>query len=304
MRTLEFDQWGMILQGGDGGDSAANMGTYHIFLQTRRNMGHVMFNDGPWPASDLRAFVAALWQLEAPGSPIAFANVGLYRRHPDLRYWTARTNTMSRDQTIPLLGAMALYKHTGRVVDYLIGHAKRLFLFTTNTTPNWSDPISTPNTLTTWQRVKFFFGWDPGRAVYALKIPDITLFEFWALELRGLYRPWAWPVIFPLVLFADLFTVFGSLDKVFVYAKDATNNDDRNHVNTMLVGLQICPTPLVRLAANIYSMRPRAGYDKPSEVSGPQSALDHYYGPVDAPPLNELGRPIMKYYFERWTKWT
>lgn len=296
MKRIIWDEYGMILQTGDGGDSAANIGTYHVYLETRRRMGHTMFNDGPWPCSDVNYFAAALAALESP----EVKGLGLYRRHPNKFSWGSRTNTMSRDQTIPLLSAMALYGLRGKVWQYVKGHARRGFLFTTNTTPNWTYP-SHQVEFTMWEKIKFFFGWDAGYPVYRTKLPDVTFGDFWALELRGLYHPWLWPVFFPILCALDAFTLAGSFAKIYVYAKDPTNSDDRNHINVMLVGLQICATPVIRFAAKVYSKRPRAELVGP-EIwwlpSGPQAALDHYYRAVNSPPFNELAAPIVKQYFE------
>lgn len=300
IKQIIFDEWKMILQGGDGGDSAANWGTYHIFLETRRRMGHKVFPDGYYPLKEKEDFLNGLDLLRDRDR-----RPGLYRRHPDPAFWGSRVNTMSRDQTIPLLGAIALYGVKNAAWDYIGAHLKRVFLFATNTTPNWSDPVKTPNDLTTWQRIKFFFGWDAGHPVYATKIPDVTVGDFWALELRCIYSPWAWPLFFPVLCVLDVMTLIGSFTKVYSYGNDPSNNDDRNHVNVILIGLQICPTPIMKMAALLYSTRPKAkipdwllaeteGYDP----SGPQSALDGYYGADNSPPFNELGRPIIKYYLE------
>ncbi len=285
----------MILQGGDGGDSAANMGTYHIFLEARRR-GVIAsaFHDGRFANKEKTDFMVALLKLEDSGRK----GLGLFRRHPNPDFWGSRINTMSRDQTIPLLGAMALYGLKKAAWKYILGHALRGFLFTTNTTPNWSDPVRNKSTLTAWQRVKFFFGWQiPGVVIYATKLPDLTIGDFWALELRGIYTKWLWPIFFPWLCILDLFTLVGSFEKVMVYGKDARNSDDRNHINTMVVGLQICPTPVMKIAAWVYSTRPHAG-NASATASGPQSALDAYYSADDAPPLNIVGAPIIKYYFE------
>lgn len=292
MKEIIWDDYGMILQTGDGGDSAANVGTYHVYLETRRkqSLGQSFFDgDASWKWTTKEAFQSRLTYLHGIGT-------GLYRRHPKPEYWGSRTNTMSRDQTIPLLAAMALYGMKAQVWDYIKGHAKRGFLFATNTTPNWTYPSHQVD-FTWWQKVKFFFGWDPGYPVYATKMPDLTIGDFWALELRGLYSPWAKPFFYPVLCGLDLFTLIGSATKVYMYGKDPSHSDDRNHVNCLLVGLQICPTFVIRLAAKLYSKRPKCE-GASATTSGPQSALDHYYRAANSPPFNELARPIIRYYFE------
>ncbi len=290
-KPIIWDKFNMILQTSDGGDSAANIGTYHIFCETRRRMGHQVFSEGLFEHREKADFETALNWLESP----SVRGLGLYRRHPDEFFWGSRTNTMSRDQTVPLLGAMALYGMRRRVAQYMVGHAMRAFLFTTNTTPNWAYKTYNPNNLTWIERIKFFFGWQPGRVVYATKLPDLTLFEFWALELRGLYH-WAfWPIFFPVLCVLDIHTWFGSWHKVNVYGRDPRNSDDRNHVNTLIVGLQVCPTPIMKFAAKLYRNRPWA-FDQTtgtmSDMTGPQSALNHYYRAKNSPPFNVLGAPI------------
>ncbi len=278
----------MILQGGDGGDSAANLGTYHVYCETRRRMGHQYFTDGQYQWREVEDFEIALKKLQR-------ASWLFYRRHPDESFWGSRVNTMSRDQTIPLLSAMALYGMREHVFLYMFGHALRLFLFTTNTTPNWTYPNQT-GTLTWWEKVKFFFGWKPSTIVYGFKLPDLTTFEFWALELRGLYHWTVWPLFFPILCALDLFTLISSADKVYFYGQKPGQSDDRNHINVLLVGLQVCWTPVMWLAARLYCSRPHAANAR-LEANGVQSALDHYYRADNSPPFNVLAEPIVKQYF-------
>jgi hypothetical protein len=290
VKEIIWDKWDMILQTGDGGDTAANMGTYHLFSETRRRMGHKVFSDGYYPRKDKEDFLLVLLKLEHPTKK----GRGLYRRHPEPAFWGSRTNTMSRDQTIPLLCAMAIYGLRGQILKYMLGHLFRGFLFATNTTPNWSYPADVSG-FTFFEKVKFFFGWDPGRIVYATKLPDLTLFEFWALELRGLYGWAVWPLFFPVLCFLDIWTLIGSFEKN-IQGKDPSQSDDRNHVNSLLIGLQICPTPILEFAVKVYSKRPLAAGARPG-VNGPQSALDHYYRADDSPPFNLLAEPIVQKFF-------
>ncbi len=319
MKQIIWDDYRMILQTGDAGDTAANIGTYHIFCESRRRMiqrdpyAYVvasLSSDGLlWRWREKVEFEDALEKLKGPA-------IGLYRRHPAPEFWGSHWGTMSRDQTIPLLGAMALYGMKRKVFEYVVGHALRGFLFTTNIYPNWArEHIDTPEKFGwgLWKRVRFFFGWRPGYPVFTPKMPDFTGPSFWALELRGLYHWAVSPLLFPILCLLDLQLVVSSYSKVKRYAKDPHNSDDRNHINLMLVGLQVCSTPLVKWAAKVYSKRPLAEIPPgvynpfpelqpeaklPALPSGPQSALDHYYRAPDSPPFNILGRPLIEEYFE------
>jgi len=306
VKQIIFDDQNLILQTGDAGDCAANMGTYHVFLETLKRMkktiDRVRFKHG-----FKEDFEKACALLE--GLPIGS---GLYRRYNNPKFWGSRTDTMSRDQIIPKLAAWALYGMKDKAWEYFKGHLKRGLLFTTNSTPNHTyppgDPLATPPPpfeWTVWKRIRFYFGWRPKDKqgwkikIYAKKMPDVTAFEFWALEIRAL----RWWLLWPVLVVLDAFTILGSLDKVYRYARTKKNADDRNHLNTMLAGLQIYWTPTMWIAALVYSRRPRAKHVVPLDGdyyysrNGPQTALDYYYWQWNAPPFNELAEPIMEKYF-------
>lgn len=304
IKQVIFDEDHLILQTGDGGDCAANMGTYHIFIETLSRM-QKSFDYERFKHNKKLDFVKACTKLE--GLPFG---KGLYRRYNDSNFWGSRPDTMSRDQTIPLLGAWALYGMKDKAWEYFLGHLKRGLLFAGNTTPNWTYPpdhrLATPAyDWTWWKKIRFFMGWRPTNnsgirvKVYGKKLPDLTIAEFWALEIRALN----WWLLWPLLVIFDCLTVLGSLDKVYRYAKDEGNSDDRNHINILLTGLQVLWTPTMGLAGWIYAKRPKARAvahldgEYYFNRNGPQTSLDHYYRQWNAPPLNELAEPIMEKYF-------
>lgn len=201
----------------DGGDSAHRVGSYLVYQGvTRGSTGNeeAIFRD-----------------LECPGCK------GRFRRHPDSDYWYSDCDRMSRDQTIPLLSAMAI--HSPYYLNrHFKDHLSRCLLFTTNTRRNGA-------TKANHGMVKG--GHKTGDTYdYSWKMPDITFMDVWAIYIRG-FRSWVlWPllVIFDLQLLANSILIKMNPDKV----------DIMQHTCQILLAKHSMPTPISFLAAEFINI--------------------------------------------------
>jgi len=170
-------------------------------------------------------------------------------RHPDSSKWYSRTDRMSRDQSFPYVIALALLANFGMLFHFFIRHALHLFLFTWNYYPNYVMP---------------------GDTDYKRKMPDITLFEFFNVYIRG-FRLYP---LYPLLLIGDLEMLGSCLIKRYDSDKDVCNS-----LASVLLAKEIMPTPLSYLARKI--LKPVA-----------QRKLDDYFREDwMEPPINEFYRP-------------
>lgn len=173
-------------------------------------------------------------------------------RHPDTSKWYSQTNRMSRDQSYPYIIALALAGRFKDLFHFFIRHALHGFLFTWNTYPNYVMP---------------------GEAGYKKKLPDLTLFEFFNIYIRG-FRLFP---LYPLLLLGDLEMLISCLIKRFDSDKDVCNS-----LASVLLAKEIMPTPLSYLARKI--LKPVA-----------QKKLDDYFREDwMEPPINEFYRPIVE----------
>ena len=114
-----------------GGDSINRMSHYHFLIEANNRTGNNIAELADLPLREVNNYEESLQLFECPDCS------GNYRRHPtDIGndYCNGTYDgIMTRDQTLPLLVAMAylgLYKRLGM---HFLRHAMRLFLFTTNT---------------------------------------------------------------------------------------------------------------------------------------------------------------------------
>jgi hypothetical protein len=169
-------------------------------------------------------------------------------RHPDPAKWYSETNRFSRDQATPYLIALALNKNYKMLSHFFFRHMLHGFLFTWNYIPNWVMP---------------------GDAGYKKKMPDITLFEFFNVYIRG-FRLYP---LYPLLLLGDLEMLGGVIVKRF-----QDDNDVANSLANTLLAQCVMSTPLSYLARKI--LKPIV-----------QERLDSYFMESKMePPINEFYR--------------
>ena len=155
-------------------------------------------------------------------------DVGAYVRHPDplctnnqfgAYYKSPFNGCISRDMLTGILMSRIKNKEYIQMLDIIGHHALRLFLFAYNTIHNGTNPK------------------------YAkLKMPDVTLFDIWALEIRGL--GWFGYLMFPILCLFDLQLLFGSL----LFNKKNDTSDPLSFAGKLCISQEFIKTPISKLA--------------------------------------------------------
>ena len=206
----------------EGGDSINRMSHYHFTIQANKKIGNGALVE-QLPFNTQKRFEEDLELFECPDSK------GNYRRHPTNGWASFCGGTydgnMSRDQSFPLIIAMAfmgLYKRLGM---YFIRHLMRGFLFTNNTRKNGKDPDKTP-----W------------------KLPDFTGPEFFSVYLRAI--PALGYILYPVLCILDL----ELLVSAFVWSKFRKDDDDIvNFCDSLIFANMRVRTPVSYLATKLVS---------------------------------------------------
>lgn len=193
---------------------------------------------------------------------------GVFCRRIDQNWWGLET-TMSRDQIKPLIIAMGFFGDTTRLFKLFIQFLLRAF-FCQNTRGNWDDT--------------------------ATKLPDWAGPDVWANIIRS-RRAY---ILWPLLLLCDLFIFANSLTRIYYSRKNYDDvGDDLNHCLDLVQAYHRLPTPVSWAARKLY-FKFRAGY-YPSTMGmirtnggGPQYAWDWYFRQNEAPPMNDVIRPILE----------
>lgn len=132
---------------------------------------------------------------------------GAWVRHPKLDqtnngfgayYMHAWDGVMSRDQLTGVVAGIISAKDQKAALRLVLHHALRGFLFAYNTRKNGAVPRDTP-----WQ------------------VPDLTLFDFWAIELR-MFGKKSW-LFWPVLCVLDLHTLMGVMYEPFSKDIDVIN---------------------------------------------------------------------------------
>ena len=258
--------------GYDPGDTAQREGMYATGIHLLHRLGKC--SDEEYEFTKVR-YEEVLSRLSDP------FNEGFLRRYPDPAYWGGQSDRFSRDQAIPNVVAMG-FMNRQRLSRFFWGHLKsRGLLFMTNTRDNWAWQPGHPE-------------YDPQK--YKWKLPDVTLFSFWALYVRA-FRNYA---LYPLLLFLDLEMLGSVLIKCFWYGKDKSKNDDLNLQIEMLQSMAVMPTPVSKLA--VWAYRKFRPYPNNSlgATNVAQACLNAYFRNPNhpGPKLEEVYQEITKHYFE------
>ena len=188
---------------------------------------------------------------------------GVWVRNPDKTKWYSNPNTTSRDQTKAVLCYLGINGFTLALGRLFRQHLKRLLLFTTNTRNNGSYP-----TLEEYNSHYQEKPWDG----YKWKIPDITLFEVWALYIRG----FRCRILYPFLIICDLESLIGA-----ILGKYNGNVDLANDLGAYLLSQQVMDTPVMWLARKIA---------KPYLYQ----RLETYFTNEGEPPLHEYIKPLIE----------
>jgi len=165
---------------------------------------------------------------------------GLYVRHPNpaqskhgfASYCEGNWRGVeSRDQMTGKLCFFVKAKAYQPLKRSLVKHCKRGMIFANNTIHNGINPLDYgPSSI-----LKLSF-----------KLPDITLFDIWALYIRG-FRFWA---LYPLLILFDLQLLVTACIKYF-----SSDNDIISFVLKVITARETMPTPLGWLASKISSSK-------------------------------------------------
>ena len=197
---------------------------------------------------------------------------GIWRRHPDERYWYGDWDRMSRDQSHMIVHAMGALDLEEELNEFFRALAFR-GSFMTNTRANGTYP----------KDHKLYH--PDSKRVWKWKLPDFCGPSFWNYLWRSKLSNNSWKVwLWIPILIGDLQTLFESLNKVLFYGKDPGNFDDPNHIGVLVYGQRLKETFIHKWARRIYfKYRPMANDPilKEYEVTnGPQSALRAYFDPM------------------------
>lgn len=239
-----FDSYNLVVQkNGDGGDSC-NRSFARLLL--------LYFRSG-WTYELLKQCSHITKTLEHPEKP------GLYRRHPDPNFWYSYWDRLSRDQSIPLVLALAVFNKPALWNFFKRHLLTRACLFLYNTRRNFQYPTYQEHLQRSTPDVK----WNYGR-----KLPDFTGPEFFSIYIRAF--GWWW--LRPIMYLGDLETVASALT-----IRWKTNKTDViNHLLIMKYAKHVRPTWLIWLANKI------------CPESMLKERLDQFFAPDFEPPLNEL----------------
>lgn len=227
----------------DGGDACQRMGMFFtgIYVRTHQLEGTPAENISDFPYINQNQVYDKLR-----------CGIGNYRRHNDATYWYADCDRGSRDQITPNIIFWALSKNTKRLWDYFKGHLLRGLLFTTNLRRNGTteenhgysrpgaEPLNKFHEFVLKYRIPFF-GVPDGTRNNNLKIPDLTLFEFWSWYIRG-FRLYP---LYPLLLILDIESFVNSILKRTLVKEDV---DVLNHVVSCTLAHYVMPTPWTIIA--------------------------------------------------------
>ena len=229
----------------NGGDTTQRVGMYYLGLKLAKELGADITQ---YPYQHNFGIVQQMLQDWDTGNFI---------RHPDTRYWYSDLDRGSRDQTMPML--MGLSECGLSLRDAIWAHAKRLFLFATNTRwngatrANHGRPFLYAPPLTAWQKfvIKHRIPLVRLRTVsnYNWRMPDITGPSVWAVYLRhGIKQIPAlkWP-LYPVLCVLDLEFFVNSVLKRTLAKHDT---DVVNHVIEGVYFARNTPTFFVHFTNN------------------------------------------------------
>jgi hypothetical protein len=276
------DDWGCIVQGPphrDGGDGGHRMGGYRLAMEVRKKLG--ISNTGWWePDGEYFKFYVVV-ELQHPN--------GWIRRHPDDEMWYSGWLQASRDLTLSLMSGVVItgmkksmrkfikshFKNWGYIER--IGEKKLPFkiyhwlpmMVSRNQYKNHIKPDEEVSKEEEWKKLR--------------KFPDFTLFETWAMEIRGA-RAW---YLYPFLWIFDLETLIGSL--TWNYARD-DDTDVNSHLYVTETIQHVYPTLIGWLAHRLLNWK---------RIK--QKYHDYYHAhPEDITEMYFAWEPIFDYYIKRY----
>jgi len=181
-------------------------------------MGHYIYLTGdsfPYVKTFEKGFGGYVRHPDPYATPYGF---GSYYKNP----WNG---CISRDQLTGVLLALIKQKEYMAMVRLMLNHSLKLFLTSYNTIKNGEDPL-----------------------VSKRKMPDLTLLDIWAMELRG-FGKLSW-IFYPLLCILDVHLLLGAIvDKLF----DGKDPDVINFLGRLILSREQVPTPTSWLATKFVS---------------------------------------------------
>ena len=217
---------GFIKARGDFGDNTANLGSVYFGVYYGKTTGAFHYMD--------YVYVNRSWWFT--NRRLLEVKPGVLCRHPDAQSWTSSDEVMSEDQAAPFLMAAKLVGDPKLIKRFIIGHAKRGFLFMTNTRRNHAYPKWSP-----YARADKSYGW---------KLPDLTLVTFLALLCRcsGFH-------FLPVIWLADLVSIIKSYQYLWAseptFLKKGHYGDLRKHIMRLIFNNLYCPTYFNTIAIKV-----------------------------------------------------
>ena len=201
----------------DGGDTAHRTGfmftILYFLIDYEENIDKAVLEEIQSHSDD------GLRYLECPWAP------GIGRRHPHKGYWYSDDDRESRDQGI-LLRSWASFWNKPLLWRMFKAHAKRGFLFMSNTRRNGATKANHGQKQNPYTDEKFDYSW---------KMPDFTFFGVWAQYIRGL-NLW---FLYPLLCIFDFSLFFNAL-----IIRNTDQHDIFQHIVQCLQAKKQLPTPL------------------------------------------------------------
>lgn len=278
-----WDEWGLLVQSRaerDGGDSCARTCAFYFLLKILK----------PSKAKEMDSKVSSMLDvLESP------AHANHYLRHPDRTSWYGNPDYghqyFSRDQAIPLVLCMGIYKQYRKLWGFTVAWLCRL-MWMTNIRRNGMYPT---------KELHHRFGASNKHWNFKPKLPDFAP-QLLGLIIRSFY-PYSLP-LYPVLLITDLeLLVDGSLKVLFQSKmRKMLNGDQQNHVLCLIQAQYIMPTPVSALARWIYKrfskkLSVTLGTSSYIPSNGVQSRLQWFFREAKGdPPLDLVFKPIV----EKW----
>lgn len=255
----------------DGGDTVNRMGHYGFLIRVIK----ILFPKVEWIDYLPYTMLSRTYNEKVLGKFECARHPGCYVRHFDPAQGAHGTvahcgghydGVMSRDQTIPVMICLGIYRSSEALWRLFKSHLRRGLLFTTNTVGNGTD----------WRTAK-------------RKMPDFTGPEVWALYIRG-FEPakWHWRILYWLIFatplhILDLETMVGSI--IWRFKK---HDDVINHCSVCIYGMVRMPT-LTMVLANKLNSHQRM-HDKMVEYWSHWRASPYFVDLYDGPMMRFFGR--------------
>jgi hypothetical protein len=243
----------------DGGDSANRVGLIH-FAHGLQDKKHPLF--------------------KAHFEAIEFGSSGQYVRHPNPESWTSDLDRFSRDQKVPLILALGMYRtERARLWRMFMFDLKRCFV-QTNTIRNgiWKYRKDHAAKAPHWK--EYNYDW---------KLPDIL----WPHHIGCYVRSFGKSYLYPLLWVCDLFLLIDTFMRVVSSIWNVKHDNDTQLVGMLMQAQVIMCTPWSWLAKYLYRLRRHpVGFE--SDHPGIACFNSHYSYDRHAPPLHRLYEGLIR----------